>query len=167
MNALQEWNIEGKDIVETPFRLGVCVCAAGRETQAMQILPHLLMQALPWASKVRVHVACRTKDVALVNWLAITFEALIHMKLFFIWTADREDWHDAQWKGALHLAQHKPYNRTNWARPPTNRNTQTCPQAKGDKCAGYSRRFSHIKARKSHEHKNHHGSPEARLQDRR
>ena len=88
--------------METPFRLGVCVCAAGRETQAMQILPHLLMQALPWASKVRVHVACRTtKDDSLLTWRSITFEALIHMKLLFIWTADREDWHDADWKNAV------------------------------------------------------------------
>ena len=59
------------------------------------------MQSLPWASKVRVHVACRTADVALVNWLSITFEALIHMKLLFVWTADREDWHDADWKNAV------------------------------------------------------------------
>ena len=35
------------------------------------------------------------------SWLSITFEALIHMKLLFIWTADREDWHDADWKNAV------------------------------------------------------------------
>ena len=70
----------------------------------MQILPRLLMQALPWASKVRVHVACRTtKDDSLLTWLSITFEALIHMKLLFIWTADREDWHDADWKNAVNF----------------------------------------------------------------
>ena len=37
------------------------------------------------------------------SWLSITFEALIHMKLPFIWTADREDWHDADWKNAVNF----------------------------------------------------------------
>ena len=80
----------------------MCVCAVGREGQAKNSLPHLCMNIMQWAGRVRVHVALRKCDTSLHDWLMVTFEALILSKQMWVLTADREDWHDAEWKSAVH-----------------------------------------------------------------
>ena len=83
----------------------VCVVAAGRSEQAMKSLPHLCMQVLRHASRVRVHVAIFRRDERLRAWLIEQLEALIIAKTVMIWYAEDVDqlWHDADWKNALHL----------------------------------------------------------------
>ena len=101
LNAL--WDVAAWDVKPGPFRLGVCVVAAGRPDQAMKSLPHLCMQVLRHASRVRVHVAIFREDERLLSWLMEVLEALIITKTVMIWYAeDVELWHDADWKNALH-----------------------------------------------------------------
>ena len=105
LNALQSWDVPGWDVKPGPFRLGVCVVAAGRPDQAMKSLPHLCMQVLRHASRVRVHVAIFRRDERLRGWLIEQLEALIIAKIVMIWHAEdvEELWQDADWKNALHV----------------------------------------------------------------
>ena len=105
LNALESWDVADGDVKQGPFRLGVCVVAAGRSDQAMKSLPHLCMQVLRHASRVRVHVAIFRRDERLRGWLIEQLEALIIAKTVMIWYAEDVDqlWHDADWKNALHL----------------------------------------------------------------
>ena len=105
LNALESWDVADGDVKQGPFRLGVCVVAAGKLDQAMKSLPHLCMQVLRHANRVRVHVAIFRHDERLRGWLIEQFEALIIAKIVMIWYAedDLELWHDADWKNSLHL----------------------------------------------------------------